>query len=120
MKVLLPAIAAILLGSVLVGCGSPAPTPTPTPTATPIPPTPTLTATQTPTPEPGFSLETIKETLASVPADRLQELAGELTDEIGSYICQVVAGDFEPTLSLEDLTEDRFKQLAIRTYCTLR
>jgi hypothetical protein len=44
----------------------------------------------------------------------------EIEDAVGDYLCRVVAGEFAPTLTLEDFTDDALKRLAALGYCELR
>ena len=103
----------LLWSLALFGCSSPTPTPTPTPTATPTP---------TPTPSPldraMAVAETIKQTLARIESvEDLTGLAGTASAEMVELLCEIAAGEYEPHLALDDLTDSRTVQLGIRGFC---
>ena len=44
----------------------------------------------------------------------------EIEDEVGDYLCRVIDGEYAPTLTLDDFTDDRWKKLAALGYCDTR
>ena len=107
----------------------PPPTATPTATATPEPtptPIPTATATAIPTPTPTPSpldqavalADQIREALAeSESLEALTELAGVAGEHALVILCQISDGEFEPDLTLSDLTDSRTLRIGIRGFC---
>ena len=97
--------------------GEDAPNRTQVGTSTPAIPTPPPS---TPTPEPiRATVETLRAALDSLPRDRLDELAQTLAQGAHDLMCRIAAGEFEPTMTIADLTEDRLKQLVLKTYCAV-
>ena len=97
------------------------PTPTPTVTPTPEPPPPGTTPTATPTALEsalGLAEQFKQEIAASTSMDGLEDSLIERTGQHGMVVlCQVAAGEFEPDLSLADLTDEDVRLSGIESYC---
>ncbi len=137
-------ILGILTGTVVVAlgafaCGSePPPTPTPTPTETPVPtatpeptPTPTLAPTPTPIPTPipatrvtdagaVVDVEALSEALADAFESVDLSNLGDVADEIALQVCALVAGEYAPTLTVDDFTDDLRLKVGLVAFCETR
>lgn len=69
-------------------------------------------------------LETLRQTaveaLKNVDVSRVADFMRGLEGETGDFICAVANGEHEPTLSLEEFTDDRWAKAGILLYCSAR
>ena len=108
MKLLLSA--GILTAILLMGCGA---DPAPRATATPFP---TVTPEPTATPTLLERGDILRSALESIESGDLGDLTGPVLD----VVCDIVAGDFAPDLTIDSVTDSALAKLAIREACKAR
>lgn len=112
MKLLLSA--GILTAILLMGCGA---DPAPRATATPFPTVaPTVTPEPTATPTLLERGDILRSALESIESGDLGDLTGPVLD----VVCDIVAGDFAPDLTIDSVTDSALAKLAIREACKAR
>ena len=119
---------------ILAACGGdapvtpvPLPTPTPVPTFTPTPaptpaPAPTPTPTSEPTPVPTSAPATLDmDATQQNLSDAFSDLdLDAVADSVATQVCALVAGEYAPTLTVDDFTDDLRLKVGLVAFCETR